>query len=83
MSFENPNPTCERDCRFTQSGTYTTALGWTRVFDKHGNDVSVNPNTVGKSVFCSVCRTRWDIVKKRGVTTITQTPPPATEGERE
>lgn len=55
----NPNPTCEKDCRFYYGVSMTTAMYYTPVFDKHGNNLNPDGNTTTSEVSCSVCGRKW------------------------
>lgn len=58
--MRNPNPTCEKECcRFSYGNTFSTAMGWSQVYDKHGNLVSEDPNIHTSEVHCSTCNKTW------------------------
>jgi hypothetical protein len=51
---------CSReDCRIQVIGQVTTCLGWTRTYDKYGNETSVDPNQVTRHLNCVVCGKDW------------------------
>lgn len=61
---QKPIVDCEReDCRILNLGSSTTLLGWTPVYDKYGNDISVNPNKTTTHYRCSVCGRDWTETK--------------------
>lgn len=67
--LENPNPTCEKECRFARGSEFTTAAYYQPLYDKHGNLVSKDGNTSSGSVNCVVCQKRWSYIRSFGVTT--------------
>jgi len=51
---------CEReDCRVIVLGRMTTLLGWSPTYDKHGNLIDKDPNTVTTHYQCTVCGKDW------------------------
>ena len=51
---------CEReDCRIVSLGSYTTCLGWTPIYDKHGNLLNSDPNKITTEYKCTVCGNNW------------------------
>lgn len=59
MKVKNPNPTCEKDCRFSYGLSMTTAMYFPPVYDKHGNNINPDGNITSGSVSCSVCNRQW------------------------
>lgn len=57
--MRNPNPTCELECRFIHSPTLTTCMGFTPIYDKHGNNLNPDRNITTGTIWCSVCNTQW------------------------
>lgn len=55
----NPNPTCEKDCRFHTGFEMTTDTYYPPVYDKHGNNVNPDRNIISGSIRCSVCNKQW------------------------
>ena len=64
----NPNPTCEKSCKFQYSNEFATTLAYNNVYDKHGNKVSEDPNTYSGAVDCLECGKHWTYISKYGVT---------------
>lgn len=51
---------CEReDCRIILRGQSTTLLGWSKVYDKHGNLISKDPNRTTTQYQCTICGKEW------------------------
>lgn len=57
--MSNPNPGCDKECRFAYGVSMTTAMYFTPVFDKHGNNVNPDGNITTSEVSCGVCGKRW------------------------
>jgi hypothetical protein len=57
--MSNPNPNCERECRFSHGPTMTTAMYYKPVYDKHGNNLNPDGNISSFRVSCSVCGKHW------------------------
>ena len=54
--FNNPNPDCKKDCRFTECGpAMITAMYYAPVYDKHGNNLNPDGNTTTQDIKCGVC----------------------------
>lgn len=70
--MKNPNPNCEKDCRFTYHSSVSSAMAWYPEYDKNGKLLNANPNYHMTSVSCKVCGQRWRIIEKYGQTTIVQ-----------
>ena len=66
----NPNPTCEKLCKFISQNEMTTLIGWTPVYDKFGKQLNRDPNTTKKTVCCLTCGKQWYLSSTLGVTTI-------------
>lgn len=56
----NPNPTCEKDCRFQYGVSIATAMYFAPVYDKHGNNVNPDGNISSSSVKCGTCFKEWN-----------------------
>ena len=51
---------CKRsDCRFTITDTFRTAGYTAPVFDKYGNDITVDLNISTGKLSCSSCERKW------------------------
>lgn len=57
--FQNPNPTCDKDCRFQTGFTVTTAAYYPAIYDKNGVNVNPDGNMTTSEVTCSVCGKSW------------------------
>lgn len=56
----NPNPQCQsEDCRFNVGFSITTAMYFTPVYDKHGNNINPDGNITSGKVRCSTCNKAW------------------------
>ena len=67
--MQNPDPTCEKDCRFSYGPTITTAMNFTPVFDKHGNNINPDGNITSGEISCRVCGRSWYSVTQYDKTT--------------
>lgn len=70
----NPNPACQKECRFSYGPTMTTAMYYTPVYDKHGNNLNPDMNSTSGSVDCPVCGKHWTYITKGSNTTYTEWP---------
>lgn len=77
----NPNPTCDKDCRFTYGMSATTAMYFQPVYDKHGNNLNPDMNTTTSDVSCGVCGKRWVSKSQGGKTTFSEIKSPVQESE--
>jgi predicted secreted protein len=68
---------CDRrdECRIAQGYRTTTCIGWTPVYDGHGNQVNRDPNTTLWSEHCSTCKRTWDIEQSAGAVMRTERAP--------
>ena len=55
----NPDPSCEKECRFHVQHGGTTAMYFPPVYDKHGNNLNPDRNISTVYVACSVCGRNW------------------------
>ena len=71
--IEKPDspPECKNKdaCRLHDYGWSTTCMGWTPVYDGHGNRVNSDPNTSHGTTSCSACGGLWSVTTKAGATT--------------
>jgi len=67
----NPNPNCDKECRFNQGISITTAMYFEPVYDKHGNNLNPDGNYTSSSVSCSTCGLSWTSSTRYGETTFT------------
>ena len=66
--MKNPNPTCEKECRFHSGFSTTTMMYYAPVYDKHGNNINPDGNITRGSVSCSVCNRSWTYATQFGET---------------
>jgi hypothetical protein len=61
---------CDRPdaCRITEGYRTTTCIGWTPVYDGHGNQLNTDPNITRWSEHCSTCGRTWDMTRTHGAT---------------
>lgn len=57
--MNNPNPNCEKECRFHYGMSTTTAMYYEPVYDKHGNNLNPDGNITSGEMSCSVCGKKW------------------------
>lgn len=65
----NPNPKCEKECRFKYGASFSTAVWWERIYDKNGNLITSDPNSTRGSVECLICHKSWDYIGVAGTMT--------------
>lgn len=59
-------PTCDKPTHRSAGMSSTTCMGFLRVYDENGNDVSSNPNITTSSYFCQNCRKEFSIRSQFG-----------------
>ena len=64
----NPNPTCDKECRFVFGAEYQTALYNEVVYDKNGTIISKDNNTTKGECKCITCDKKWSYTSRCGVT---------------
>lgn len=64
--MQNPNPLCEKDCRFSYGPTVTTVMYYAPIFDKHGNNLNPDGNTSSSEISCYFCKKSWYATTKYG-----------------
>lgn len=70
----NPNPTCDKECRFTFGQEFTTAAYYPPVYDKNGNIVSSDGNTITGYSECLTCDKKWKYTSRYGATKFEEQP---------
>lgn len=55
----NPDPSCNKECRFTYGPTMTTAMYYAPIYDKNGVNINPDMNTTYGEVSCIVCGRSW------------------------
>lgn len=69
--FENPNPSCNKQCSFTHTQGMTTLVYYIPIYDKNGVNTNPDGNTTTSEVYCSTCKTKWKATTQYGKTTFT------------
>lgn len=64
----NPNPNCDKECRFQYSNSQTTMAYYPPIFDKNGNNINPDRNITIEDVTCSTCGGRWLYSTQNGIT---------------
>lgn len=57
--MNNPDPKCEKECRFSCGPSMTTAMYYPPVYDKHGNNINPDMNTTTATMWCYTCEREW------------------------
>ena len=70
--FNNPNPSCEKECIFRGSMSTTTAMYFEPQYDKHGNNLNPDGNITTTKVSCAVCHRQWVSSTQYGETKYTE-----------
>lgn len=70
--MNNPNPTCDKDCRFVHGVSMTTAMYFPPVYDKHGKNLNPDGNITSCQITCHTCGKIWDSSTKFGETRYTE-----------
>ena len=68
----NPNPNCEKECRFHLGMSTTTCMYFTPVYDKHGNNINPDGNITSGSMTCSTCNKAWTYITQYDKTTYSE-----------
>lgn len=64
----NPNPTCDKECRFQMGPAMTTCAYYPPVYDKHGNNTNPDMNSTSGAIDCNVCGKHWTYITVNGNT---------------
>ena len=67
--FVNPNPGCDKECRFQHGVSMTTAMYFPPTFDKHGNNINPDGNITSSTITCGTCGKQWNSSTQYGKTT--------------
>lgn len=70
--FHNPNPDCEKDCRFREGPGQTTLAYYAPIYDKNGNNLNPDGNITTNQIACTVCGKVWQVSTQYGKTTYTK-----------
>lgn len=65
----NPDPSCNKECRFSCSPSLTTAMYYHPIYDKNGVNVNPDMNISSREVSCLVCHRSWYETSRNGETT--------------
>jgi hypothetical protein len=67
--FTNPNPTCDKECKFSESHRMTTCAYYPPVYDKNGVNINPDSNVTSYEIMCNLCKKRWTASSQFGKTT--------------
>lgn len=67
-----PDPECKKNCRYRIDRSVTTAMFYTPIYDKHGNNVNHDQNTTMSTITCTTCDKTWLVTIKGSETTYTK-----------
>lgn len=67
--FTNPNPTCNKECKFEESVSTTTCGYYPPVYDKNGVNTNPDGNITTYRVKCNTCKKRWTAFSQFGKVT--------------
>ena len=70
--FNNPNPSCEKECIFRGSMSTTTAMYYEPIYDKNGKNLNPDGNITTTKVSCAVCHRQWVSSTQYGETKYTE-----------
>ena len=70
--FNNPNPSCEKECIFRGSMSTTTAMYYEPIYDKNGNNLNPDGNITTTKVSCALCHRQWVSSTQYGETKYTE-----------
>lgn len=70
--FDNPNPSCEKECIFRGSMSTTTAMYYEPIYDKNGKNLNPDGNITTIKVSCAVCHRQWVSSTQYGETKYTE-----------
>jgi len=68
----NPNPNCDKECRFSVGYGCRTDVYYPPVYDKHGNNINPDGNISTSTMSCSTCGKSWKCSTQLGETTFTE-----------
>lgn len=68
----NPNPDCGGCCRYRIDRSVTTAMFYTPIYDKCGNNVNQDGNTTMNTITCVTCNRNWLAKTQYGNTEFTE-----------
>ena len=65
--FKKLSQGCDKNCKFQQSGPSTmTAMYFAPVYDKEGNNLNPDGNTMTSSYHCTECGKSWRVSERLG-----------------
>lgn len=67
-----PNTDCKRNCRYRIDRSVTTAMFYTPIYDKLGNNVNHDQNTTMSTITCTTCEKTWLVTIKGSDITYTE-----------
>jgi hypothetical protein len=67
--FKKLTVDCPRtDCALHHLGTSSTCMGWSQTYDRDGNSIGRDPNTLTSAYRCATCGARWQVTDQGGST---------------
>lgn len=60
---------CDKNCRFIQGVSMTTAMYFTPIYDKNGVNTNPDGNITSSKVSCVTCHRKWHTSTQYGETT--------------
>lgn len=69
--FTNPNPNCDKKCRFLESMRTSTSVHYPPIYDKNGNNTNPDGNVTTWYISCETCNKHWNATQQYGETTVT------------
>jgi len=67
--FRDLSKECNKECRFIEGMSMTTAMYFTPVYDKNGVNVNPDGNITSSTVSCVTCHKKWKTSTQYGETT--------------
>lgn len=67
-----PDESCQGCCRLRLDRSVTTAMFYTPIYDKHGNNVNQDGNITMNTVTCITCDRNWLAKTQHGNTEFTE-----------
>jgi hypothetical protein len=65
--FKKLSQGCDKNCKFQQVGASTmTAMYFAPVYDKEGNNLNPDANTMTSSYHCTECGKSWRVSERLG-----------------
>lgn len=55
---------CDKECRILQTSQVSTLAAWTPIYNKKGELVNEDPNSIYSFYSCNVCGAKWNVIVK-------------------